>query len=50
MNLIRKLAEFYPDWASYHDTPIQAAVECGLLDESALAEDEVPELDFNAEV
>lgn len=47
MNLIRKLAEHYPDWRKYHKTPIEAAVEVGLLDETALTENEVPELDFS---
>jgi len=47
MNLIRKLGEVYPDWRQFHATPIEAGVEIGLLDDSALAEAEVPELDFD---
>ena len=46
MNLLEQLAEHYPDWRKYHKTPIEAAVEVGLLDEEALGEDEVPPLDF----
>ena len=44
--MIDRLAECYPDWREYHSTPIEAGVEIGLLDESALTDAEVPELDF----
>jgi hypothetical protein len=47
MNLIRALAEHYPEWRTYHKTAIEAAVEIGLLEEDVLAEMEVPELNFN---
>lgn len=47
MTLLHRLTEVYPDWRKFHDTPIEAAVEVGLLDESDLAAAEVPELDFN---
>ena len=49
MNLIQQLSKAYPDWRKYHSTPLEAAVEVGLLDESDLAADEVPELDFHDE-
>ena len=47
-NLIRQLAELYPDWRRYHKTPMEAAVEIGLLDEDVLAVEEMGgELNFN---
>ncbi len=47
-NLIRQLAELYPDWRNYHKTPMEAAVEIGLLDEDDLAVEEMGgELNFN---
>ena len=44
-NLIRQLAEHYPDWRKHHKTPEAAAVEVGLLE----AEDDYGyrELDFS---
>jgi hypothetical protein len=48
MNLLQQLAEHYPDWRDFHRTPIEAAVEIGLLDESALHDDEYPELLFDS--
>lgn len=47
MTLLHRLTEVYPDWRRYHKTPIEAAVEVGLLDEADLAASEVPELDFD---
>ena len=47
MNLLEQLASVYPDWREYHDTPIEAAVEVGLLDEADLAVAEVPEVDLH---
>ena len=47
MNLIAQLVEHYPDWRKYHRTPMEAAVEVGLLDEDELIAEEVAELDFN---
>ena len=47
-NLIEQLAKHYPDWRYYHNTPIEAAVEVGLLDEDDLAVEEMGgELDFH---
>ena len=46
-NLIRQLAEHYPDWRKHHNTPEEAAVEVGLLDESELVGSELRELDFS---
>ncbi|KKL87488.1 hypothetical protein LCGC14_1934190 [marine sediment metagenome] len=49
-NLIKQLAESYPDWRRYHKTPMEAAVEIGLLDEDDLAVEEMGgELNFNDE-
>ncbi len=49
-NLIRQLAKLYPDWRRYHKTPMEAAVEIGLLDEDVLAVEEMGgELNFNDE-
>ncbi len=47
MNLLEQLAEHYPDWRKFHSTPLEAAVEVGLLDEDELIAEEVAELDFN---
>lgn len=47
--LLHRLEAVYPDWPRFHDNPVEAAVECGLLDESDLALYETPELDFNDE-
>ena len=47
MNLLAQLSEHYPDWRKYHKTPIEAAVEVGLLDEEALDDEEVPALNFH---
>ena len=45
--LLHKLAEVYPDWRDYHSTPIEAAVEVGLLDEDALDDVDNPPLNFH---
>ena len=50
MPLLLKLNKIYPDWRKFHNTPTEAAVECGLLDEDDLALEDVPELDFNKEL
>ena len=47
MNLLVQLAELYPDWKQFHRTPIEAAVEIGLLDESALDDQDTPPLNFH---
>ncbi len=47
-NLIRQLADLYPDWRLWHKTPMEAAVEIGLLDEDDLAVEEMGgELNFH---
>jgi len=48
-DLLARLAEVYPDWVDFHETPEEAAVECGLLDEAVLIEREVPELNFHGD-
>lgn len=45
-NLIRQLAEHYPDWRAHHATPEEAAVEVGLI-EPADYDPGYVELDFN---
>ena len=47
MSLIEKLDRVYPNWRELHKTPLEAAVEVGLLDEEEIANADVPELDFN---
>lgn len=45
--LLEQLDEVYPDWRQAHKTPIEAAIEVGLLDEEELDAAGVDELDFN---
>ena len=46
MNLLQQLDIYYPGWQQLHDNAIDAAIECGLIDEDVLPALEVPELDF----
>ena len=47
--LIDRLNEETDDWTEHGDTPVEAAVNLGILDESDLASMEFPELDFSTE-
>ena len=47
--LIERLTQEVDDWTEYGDSPIEAAVNLGILDESDLASMEFPELDFSTE-
>ena len=45
--LLDQLEDKYPDWYVYHNKPIEAAIEIGLLDEDDLAIFEIKPLNFH---